>query len=248
MIGITLTYYQRKRQLLNTLESFRQHNPDDFFVVIVDDNSPEDIIFGEYPYKIILLKIKNKTWINPGPAYNLGFKEAIVNGADSIIIQNAECYHKGEIVESVKRRLTNKNYLSFGCYALSSNQDIDFTDYNMRTATHNGDSAWYNHSVYRPLSLHFCTAITVENIKKLNGFDERFAPGIGFDDNYFIHQVRMLGLKIEFIDDPFVLHQYHYDIRSSPHVESKYQANAALYNNLIKKRNYRSEHTLTQNL
>lgn len=248
MIAIIITYYQRQRQLLNTLESFRQYNPDDFFVVITDDDSPDDIKFGEYPYEITLLKIKEKKWINPGPAYNLGFLEAISNGADSVVIQNAECYHKGDIIGNVKKRLSEKKYLAFGCYSLSAGQDIDFTAYNMRTALHNGDSAWYNHSVYRPEALHFCTAITVNDLRKLNGFDERFAFGIGFDDNYFIYQVKMLGLRVEFINDPFVLHQYHYDVRSSPHVESKYQANSSMYVELKKLHDYRAKHILTPDL
>jgi glycosyltransferase involved in cell wall biosynthesis len=248
MIAIVLTYYQRSRQLLNTLDSFRQYNPDDFFVVVVDDNSPDDIVFKEYPFKIIVLKITNKTWINPGPAYNMGFGEAISNGADSIIIQNAECYHRGDIIGSVKKKLKEKKYLTFGCYSLSQDQDIDFKDFDMRIANHNGDSAWYNHSKYRPEALHFCTAITVEDLKRLNGFDERFAPGIGFDDNYFIHQVRSAGLKVEFIDDPFVLHQWHYDVRSSPHVESLYLANSGLYHELAGTKNYRAQHILTPDL
>jgi len=248
MISIVLTYYQRQRQLLNTLESLRQYNPDDFFVIVVDDNSPDDIVFGKYPYAITLLKVKDKNWINPGPAYNTGFNEAISKGADSILIQNAECYHKGDIISEVKERLTDRNYLAFGCYALSQGQDIDFTNYDMRTATHNGDSAWYNHSVYRPEALHFCTAITVKNLKKINGFDERFAFGIGFDDNYFIWQVKTLGLRVEFIDDPFVLHQYHYDVRSSPHVESLYMNNSHKYEQLKKLLDYRAKHLLTPDL
>jgi glycosyltransferase involved in cell wall biosynthesis len=248
MIAIVLSYYQRQRQLLNTLDSFRQYNPEDFFVVITDDDSPDDIVFKEYPYKIILQKIKDKTWINPGPAYNVAFKAAITNGADSILIQNAECYHKGDILSIVKQKLTDNKYIAFGAYSLSQDQDIDFTAFNMRIAAGNGDSGWYNHSVYRPEALHFCTALTVNDLIKLNGFDELFAFGIGYDDNYFIHQVRSLGLKIEFIDDPFVLHQYHYDVRSSPHIESKYQANAKLYYELIKSNNYRAEHLLTPDL
>lgn len=250
-ISIVLTYYQRIRQLLNTLESFKQYNPDDFNVIIVDDDSPDDIKLDSYPYDIVILKMPNKESarrINPGPAYNTGFKEAIERGADAIIIQNAECYHVGDIIGAVQKNISDKKYLAFGCYALSKDQDIDFKALNMRTATHNGDSAWYNHSVYRPEALHFCTAITVHDLKKLNGFDERLAFGIGFDDNYFIWQVKALGLRIQFIDNPFVLHQYHYDVRSSPHVEELYAANSNINTKLMKLLDYRAKHLLTPDL
>jgi GT2 family glycosyltransferase len=42
-IGIVPTYYNRNAHLINTLASFKQYNPQNFFVVIVDDGSPEDI-------------------------------------------------------------------------------------------------------------------------------------------------------------------------------------------------------------
>lgn len=250
-ISIVLTYYQRIKQLLNTLESFNQYNPNDFNVIIVDDDSPDDINLSGYPYDIIILKMSDKKSsrrINPGPAYNTGFIEAINQGSDVIIIQNAECCHMGDIIGAVKNNITDKKYIAFGCYALSKDQNIDFKALNMRTATHNGDSAWYNHSRYRPEALHFCTAITVKDLKKINGFDERFAFGIGFDDNYFIWQIKTAGLQVHFIDDPYVFHQYHYDVRSWPYVEELYAANSTKYSQLVKLLDYRAKHLLTPDL
>ncbi len=249
MTGIVLTYFQRYRQLMNTMESFKQYSPDDFFVVIVDDASPDKLVLGKYPFKIILLRFDTKEWTNPSPVYNYGFIEAISNGADSIIIQNAECYHRGDIIGYVKRNVTDNEYLAFGCYALGPGQDIDFTDFNMRTATHNGDSAWYNHSVYRPEGLHFCTALTTKSLKRINGFDERFAFGVGFDDNYFIHQVRCSGLKVRFIDNPYVLHQFHYDTPTYNFDTAKlYAANSEMYHSLRAKGEFRSKHIITPDL
>ena len=71
------------------------------------------------------------------------------------------------------------NYITFGCYSLSSDQDVDLKILNNRGAVGNGDSAWYNHSKYRPEALHFCSAISTDNLRKINGFDERLAMGVG---------------------------------------------------------------------
>lgn len=49
MIGIVCTYYNRQQQLINTLFSFRQYNPQDFFVVVVDDTSRQYKLTGVLP-------------------------------------------------------------------------------------------------------------------------------------------------------------------------------------------------------
>lgn len=242
-----MAYFMRPVQLNNTLESFRQYNPSEFNVVIVDDDTPDDIVLPSLPFNVTIIKLKNKTWVNPSPVYNIGFDYAIKNGAKIIIIQNPECYHVGNIVEYAKN-VTDNLYIAFGAYSLGKGEDITKRDLNKVCAAANGDSAWYNHPIYRPQALHFCCAITVNSLRKLNGFDERFAPGIGYDDNYFVHQINCLGLKIEITSDPYVLHQYHYDYKPLSAESELYTRNGTLYHYLIKYHDYRAVHTLTPDL
>lgn len=219
-----------------------------FSVVIVDDNSPDDIQIEPYPFPIEILKLKEKKWIAPCPVFNFGFVHAMKSPPDAIIIQNAECYHRGDILGYVRKNLTSNNYLSFACYSLGQGQGVDFNDFNNKTAISNGDSAWYNHSVHRPEALHFCCAITSGNLRKLNGFDERFSDGLGYEDNYFIHQVRTLGLKVQIVDDPFVLHQYHYDSKAFTFNQYQYDFNGTLCRELMAKKKYKAEHIYTPDL
>jgi GT2 family glycosyltransferase len=246
MISIVMTFYQRHKQLLKTLDSFRDYK--DFNVVIVDDNSPDDIKLGNYPFEVHILKLSQKNWINPAPVFNFGFNYAIKLKSDIIVLQNAECYHVGDILSAVRDHLTDKNYLSFAAYSLGKDQDIDFRAFNMKGAVSNGDSAWYNHSIYRPEAFHFCCAITTENLRKLNGFDERFAPMLGWEDNYFIHQIRTLGLKINIIDNPFVLHQYHYDVKAFTFDAGLYYNTKNYCDALKRDKQYRAFHTITPDL
>jgi len=248
MISIVATYYQRQKQLIKTLDSFKQYNPDDFSVVIVDDNSPDDINLPGYSFDITILKLKEKHWICPAPVFNFGFVEALKSKPEVIIIQNAECYHKGDIIGYIKNHLTDSNYLSFAAYSLGKGEDVDINNLNPVGASGNGDSAWYNHSVYRPEALHFCCAITAKNLIKINGFDERFAEGLGYEDNYLIHQIRTLGLKIEIIDDPFVFHQYHYDVKAFTFNADIYNKTAALCTALKREKKYRAVHYITPDL
>jgi GT2 family glycosyltransferase len=251
-ISIVMTYYLRPIQLLKTLESFRQYNPADFNVIIVDDNSPEDIepLIKQLglAFEVTIIKMPQKQWINPSPvAFNTGFSYAIKNGADIIILQNAECYHVGDILGYAKR-VTDKSYISFGCYSLGKGEDITKRDFNNRGAAGNGDSAWYNHPVYRPEALHFCCAIATENLIHLNGFDESFSYGLGYEDDYFIHQVRCMGLQVEITAEPFVFHQYHYDIKCFNFDQDLYNQTGAMCNELKKQRDFRAKHYLTPDL
>jgi GT2 family glycosyltransferase len=78
-------------------------------------------------------------------------------------------------------------------------------------------SRWYNHIVERPYAYHFTTAITRENLVKLNGFDECFAQGQDMDDVELIYRVKALGLELKFVEDPWVVHQYHRKTYDNPH-------------------------------
>ena len=244
MVAIVLAYHNREAQLLNTLESFQDYK--DIEVVIVNDSEP--LKLKHYNFSIQEIRIKKKSWINPGVNFNIGFTYALESEPDAVIIQNPECCHVGDVVGAVREKLTDNNYLSFACYSLGKEQDITFRDFNNRTAVSNGDSAWYNHSIYRPEALHFCCAIKTENLRKINGFDENFADGLGYEDNYFVHQVRTAGLKIEFVDNPYVLHQYHYDKKAFTFDADLYARTGALCESLKKRKTYRAEHFITENL
>jgi GT2 family glycosyltransferase len=225
-IAIVMTAYNREALLQKTLESFNQYDPYEFVVVTDKD---EDHL--------------EKTWVNSAIAFNRAFYEAIhTHQADAVILQNAECYHAGDILGYVRNNLTDKNYISFPCYSLGENDTLPPIEMNPRGAAFDGDSAWYNHPVHRPVGYHFCAAITTDNLRKINGFDERFKDRKDYEDNYLLYQVRQLGLRIEIPAEPYVFHQWHY---SSPR---KGASNEQLYNQLIQTEGYRAVHLITPDL
>ena len=243
-LTIVMTYYNREKQLLNTLESFRQYDYD-FNVVIVDDDSPEDINLPDYSFTPFILKLHNKTWFNTASVYNWGFHKALEYNPRIILIQNAECQHWGDIIgEALK--VTDENYIAFPAYSLAQNETASLNIIKNKVAEFNGDSAWYNHPIYRPVGFHFCSAITTENLKKINGFDERFCPGIAFEDNMLLHQIRNLGLRIDIPESPMVFHQWHYD--GSCHDAARVERNKNLWLELEQKTEFRAVHTLTPDL
>jgi GT2 family glycosyltransferase len=220
MISIVTAYFNRKKLLIKTLDSLLNSEIKDFEFIVVDDCSRKqeriEDLMNIYPFlKVIRLEEKNKWYVNPCIPFNIGFKHA---KGDKIIIQNPECYHSCDILKYVNENLNDQTYFSFGCYSMTKEQttnliqtDVTNIEFKNNGITFEGEEGWYNHSVYRPMAYHFCSAITKSNLNELGGFDERYGLGIAFDDNDLIHRIRLKGLTVKIIDDYIVYHMWHYD-------------------------------------
>lgn len=196
-ISIVMAYYNRKGLLYNTLKSIVKTSCfSEYEVIIVDDDSREEEqidsdMHKEFPFmKVIRIDKVDKSIVNSCIPYNVGFRYC---QGDIIIIQNPECEHIGDILSYVEKNLTEKNYLSFACYA---------PDYP-------ADQHWYNHPKHRPVYYHFCSAITKTNLQKLGGFDERYAQGYAYEDDEFLERINRLGLQKEIPTKPYVIHHKH---------------------------------------
>lgn len=217
-ISIVLTYHNRQKLLEKSLHSFAESEYKDFNVVIVDDCSPKDIKLPKLPYQVDILKLENKTWLNVAPVFNIGFKYALLANPDIIIFQSAECYHVGDVI-SYAARITDKDYISFGCFQIDKQSTLnghdinalvkDFKPNQQGASRDIGQNCWWNHPIYAREGLYWCAAITAKNLIKLNGIDERFSYGYAHEDSYFLYQIEALGLVIEITSSPFVVHQWH---------------------------------------
>jgi len=236
-ISIVATYYNRKGVFYQTLKSVSKSKFKDFEFIVVDDGSSpehrvEDLV-TEFPFlKIVRIEPINK-WYSPNSCvpYNEGIR--IAKG-EIIVLQNAECFHVHDILTYFKENINDLNYISISAYGLNSELTKILPQYSINNTVpdflkglpqvpYRGIvPSWYNHSIIRPTYFHFCSAITRSNMKRLNGFDERYATGLAYEDSDFLHRVRLLGLDIKIIDDVTVIHQYH--------TPTNYNGNMVAYN------------------
>lgn len=214
-ISICMTHFNRKKQLLNTLNSIqRQQNAKELTeIIIVDDVSDTPLTYDDLKYldldiKLITIDTKNKWWINPSVAFNIAF--SLIHGKRAII-QNAECLHKTDIIDYVMKNLNTNDYIAMSALALTkkSSDDINF-DSNIDSIDTN-ESIWHCHSIHRPEALNFCTALFTEDLIKIGGFDMNFAEGIWFDDNFFLDKIKRNGMRVKIEDSQLVYHQWHED-------------------------------------
>lgn len=257
---ITMTYYNRPLQLKKTLDSIRKSEYKNFEVIITDDASDEEIKINklDYDFPITIIRIPDaiKDWTCPIIPYNVGIYTAIKKRAEIIMVQNAECIHEGDIIYHASNNVSEENYLSYACYSLDENNTFD-SNLNIHKviessnvgAWGNGVNAWYNHSQHRAMYFDFCSAMTVGNMIKLNGYDERFADGMAFADNDFINRISNLGLTSNIIDTPFVIHQWHYNTYLSMNYTGSelYEKNKVLFEKVKGAENFKALHNRTKN-
>ena len=127
-------------------------------------------------------------------------------------------------------------------------RDLLPVDYGMPFNPANPDLGWYNHPVHLPRALDFCAAISAGNMKKLNGYDERFYKHVWYGDNDLILRVRRLGLEVVIPEYPFAVHQWH----DHNHVTEAQLADSGidLYNHIEQNEagNYKAVHNYTPDL
>jgi len=235
--SIVMTAYNRQQQLDRTLESFRHHKySSDVEVIIVDDGSYEpvtlaNLVGNEFIVRLVRINQASKCYINPCIPFNKGLRQA---RGDTVIIQNAECLHRDNLIEylDLSKKILNSTYLSFACYSLNKKQSsflglLEFNNFNKISAGRDGSSGWYNHSLYRPAGYHFCAAIRRKNLVSIGYFDEAYAMGAAFDDDEFLYRVRK-NMDFRIIDRCVVLHQWHYS-GGNPHKPSHFLRNRVLF-------------------
>lgn len=229
LISIVMTYYNRRSQIIKTLQSIELSSYSNIEIIVVDDASDDDQrindLINRFNRKIYLYRVepKDKTWINPCIPFNIGLKKA---QGEIVVLQNSECLHYGDVLNYVYNRLNDSSYISLPCYSLSKEKTEAIGDVGrmsldriIRPLSKTSEASkkkdpdrWYNHPILRPNAFHFTSAIYNRTLQKVGYFDERFASGFCYDDDEFINRVRKNNLMVQ-IPDPneniFVIHQWH---------------------------------------
>lgn len=243
-ISIVTAYYNRKKLFCETLKSISKSKCKDFEIIAVDDASlPEERIEDLtkiFPFlKVIRVESKNKCYFNSCIPFNIGIAKA---DGDIIMLQNPECLHVHDVLNYVTTEVNETNYITMSAYSIGKELteclplQIDKTDFinyfkSLPQQLVCDYVGWYNHSKYNPCYFHFCVALTKKNMKLLGGFDERYASGIGFEDNDFVSRVEKLGLHKIINDDISVIHQWHPKVFDliNPEYGKLYTRNENLY-------------------
>lgn len=257
IVSIIFPYYNRIDYLRTTVDSLEYFysGRKDLQIVIVDDksndeNNPKGLVSSYKDLQVKVIRIENKKGINPCYPINVGVRES---DGDIIVLSSPEITHTKNIFEISNdfAELTDKNYLQFSVFCITDrniremllNPSIDFTDklpvidgvrksfysdlgfggYSYATSI----GAWYTHSEIKNSCYNFLSACTRNTYYELNGFNEAFVKGTGYDDTDF--RDRMLTYvdnNVIWCDECEAIHIDH------PAVSVDNNTNLLLYNKL----------------
>lgn len=251
MISIVMAYFNRRQQILNTLQNFQEFYASryDFEVIIIDDDSsPEhqlinDLFSFTFPikYHIISKQEKGKR-VNSCIPFNKGLEMTTGN---IIIIQNPECCHMTDILAHVLENLGKDDYFSYSCFSGNSSETskkiiqkkqltTDIVKENLQIKPY----SWYNHPKEKPSGYHFCSALHKSVLDKAGGFDIRLQWGYAFEDDLFLHNVQKHAkLFIVPPEQGWVLHQYHESDKNrvkNRQLHRLWKRNEAIFKNTVK--------------
>ncbi len=241
MISIAMSYINRRKLLIETLKSVTRSSFKDIEVIIVDDASEEneriEDLVNDFPFLKVIRVEKAEKWYVSG---SMPWNRAIANcKGDIVIMQNPECLHVHDILSYIIDNINDSNYISISTYSIdktlteelpTKDNLLDFLK--SLPQQHVQDYVgWYNHSKYNDTYYPFCAAFTRKNMDELGGFDERYAAGVGFEDNDFVNRITRMGLDKIIADEVSVIHQWHpkiYDL-SNPQHEAYWYINSFGY-------------------
>ena len=214
-ISICMTHYNRKQQLLNTLQSIQNQEAKDLVeIIIVDDVSVTPLQFSDFKdfdldIKLVSIQTKNKWWVNPCIGFNQAFN---LISAPITIIQNAECMHTTNIIQYVLDNVLPHEYVAMSALSLSYESTNTITRITPISEISTANSSWYCHSQFRPQPFNFCAAIHTADLINSGGFNNEFARGIYYDDDAFLHSLHKNNIQCRIEDSQLVYHQWHEQI------------------------------------
>lgn len=209
--SILMPYYERSSQLHWTLSSliYQYKKRKDYEVIIVQDTKNSDDVANvaalfRPSIDILMVRMSGEDTYNPACLFN---SAARVARGKFLILTSPECLHWTNVLSIFDEEL-HKNHDAYVVAACESATNCSKNVSAMCDFEYD-HHMWYQHSEHRNLCYHFCSVISQKLFNELGGFDERYANGVGYDDDDFINRVRQAGIAIVTRDDAWTIHQEH---------------------------------------
>ncbi len=173
----------------NTLEKYNSFSNIGEYEIIVPSRTLDSI--PGYPNIKVIRYEYEGDFFSPVLAWNAGVREAT---HDNIIITCPEVMPKTNVLKEIGE-LERGNYL---CQVFDANKDGSIK-MSLVNSKFRGDT----------MAMHFLGIFKKEDIYKVNGWNEDYVGGHGFEDDSMGWRMKMSGIKHKVLDHIQGIHQWH---------------------------------------
>lgn len=233
-ISVIMGFTNRPKHLSVGLRSISESKASDVEVIVVDDGSRPgedlslvDVSRCRFPVRRLRIAPERKRHQNGCVPYNAALSHA---SGDVVLVQECSTVHAGDVLAHLEATWSGPGvWRPYGCYSLdwpvtkkiweeesrwpaggfyAGVQEAISPTVNIG-ASRDLQLSWYCHTKYRRAPWWFAAAIDRAELASMGGFDLRFAHGRAWDDCDFVERFQLKGGFVEYVDEPFVLHQAH---------------------------------------
>lgn len=215
-VSVCMPYYERRESLRRTMEAFKEiytGAPFDIEISVVDDGSIVEPLSWQWmtqwllPFRFHSLP-EHAEWLNPCVPLNAAVRQAT---HEIILLQHPEVTHRVDCITPMLDALETKD-MTVLCPVKEERPD-------------KGNRRWVLHPSL-PRRYWFCQMMPKDLYWRVGGMDERFRPGVGFEDDALEIELNRIGAKWAWIPERYhCLHPWLYD-KQQP------KDNLALFNKL----------------
>lgn len=234
-LSICVAYYNRPEFLRRTLQAYyNSHGSEiqDCEFVIIDDGSNTELL-AEPVVNEFKDRLNTKTFyrtdkddLDPAVAINMSVNMA---SSDLILITCPETMPGTPFIKNILNRdIQDDEYLMIPCYSVSQEfqKSINLLDLCDKNYTNNvlntvkiipkshtvaGGEGWYSHPIYRPTLFYFCSILKKRYFLEMDGIDEDFRYGWGYEDTDFTRRLLLRNPKVTWLESEICFHQNHYN-------------------------------------
>lgn len=180
--------------LKQSLEKYVLFGIPDYFeyIIITRSINKDDLDFEKFPFLRIIRYEHNYKYFCQVKALNIGVVNSKYN---NILVTSPEVYPKTNVLKQLSE-LPRGNYV---CEVLD--QSITGEETSILTK---------RRTVWKNPGFHYLALLKKEDIYVINGWDEDFILGFGYDDRDFGNRWIRAGLPFEIKYDIIGVHSYHY--------------------------------------
>lgn len=224
-IGIILVNYNDACDTLECINSLLNQNYHSYFIIVVDNNSRNDIEEIQLLDQVELIRLNRN--IGFGPANNIGAERAIHQGADYILCLNNDTVVERDFLKKINSRASDDTIVTTSIFYYDNSACLWYGGGEISRIFGTFRHKNYFEERYITFATGCCMLIPASCINKIGLFSEEYF--MYYEDGDFSIKAIQNGYKLLYIPNVVVLHKVGQSIKNNQGMQAYYLTRNRLY-------------------